>query len=212
MRNFLLFVGGCAAAFMAVLLFRGEAGLEQSNRAEMVAAMRDEVPGPRISYAPGHYPQLNLPDGRKATIKSLLNMDKPMRFGSHVWNDRGVGPGQIWVRIDLGRQLLSVFRDGHEIGTTVILFGTDGKATPVGAFTIQAMQADYHSRTYDAPMPYMLRLTDDGVAIHGSNVRNGSATHGCIGVPRDFAQLLFAQAKVGDLVYILPAGRSSDKS
>jgi lipoprotein-anchoring transpeptidase ErfK/SrfK len=52
-------------------------------------------------------------------------------------------------------------------------------------------------------MPYMLRLTNDGVAIHGSNVRQGWATHGCIGVPPDFARLLFAAAAKGDAVVIL---------
>jgi lipoprotein-anchoring transpeptidase ErfK/SrfK len=54
-------------------------------------------------------------------------------------------------------------------------------------------------------MPDMLRLTNDGVAIHGSNVREGWATHGCIGVPLEFARLLFAVTGKGDLVAILPA-------
>jgi lipoprotein-anchoring transpeptidase ErfK/SrfK len=53
-------------------------------------------------------------------------------------------------------------------------------------------------------MPYMLRLTDDGVAIHGSNVREGYATHGCIGVPPDFAKKLFAVMAKGDPVFIVP--------
>lgn len=41
-----------------------------------------------------------------------------------------------------------------------------------------------------------------GVAIHGSDVRWGSATHGCIGVPTPFARKLFNVAKLGDLVVI----------
>ncbi len=40
-------------------------------------------------------------------------------------------------------------------------------------------------------MPYMLRLTGDGVAIHDSKVEWGYATHGCIGVPVAFAKALF---------------------
>ena len=48
-------------------------------------------------------------------------------------------------------------------------------------------------------------LTNDGVAIHGSSVREGWATHGCIGVPLDFARLLFAAATKGTEVVILPA-------
>jgi lipoprotein-anchoring transpeptidase ErfK/SrfK len=52
-------------------------------------------------------------------------------------------------------------------------------------------------------MPYTLRLTGDGVAIHGSQVRWGAATHGCVGVPSEFARHLFAVTKVGDPVLIL---------
>ena len=51
-------------------------------------------------------------------------------------------------------------------------------------------------------MPYSLWLTSDGVAIHGSSVRWGSATHGCVGIPLDFAAKLFGAAHVGDRVDI----------
>jgi lipoprotein-anchoring transpeptidase ErfK/SrfK len=51
-------------------------------------------------------------------------------------------------------------------------------------------------------MPFMLRLTADGVAIHASNVRKGWATHGCIGVPEFFARRLYAEMKLGDRVFI----------
>ena len=54
-----------------------------------------------------------------------------------------------------------------------------------------------------APMPFTLRLTADGVAIHGSDVRERFATHGCIGVPLEFARRLFEQAHVGDEVFVL---------
>jgi hypothetical protein len=164
-----------------------------------------QTPEPRVWYPAGNYPQLSLPDGRHQAVRSMLNITKPMHFGDFVWNEDRIPQGPIWVRIDLKLQLLSVFRDGHEIGSAVILFGTDGKATPTGDFTILEKDADHYSRSYDAPMPYMLRLTNDGVAIHGSNVREGWATHGCIGIPLDFAKLLFAAMNKGDPVVILPA-------
>jgi lipoprotein-anchoring transpeptidase ErfK/SrfK len=135
----------------------------------------------------------------------MLNITQPMQFGDFVWNDAHVPPGAVWVRIDLGRQLLSVFRDGHEIGSSVVLYGSDGKITPTGSFIILQKDADHYSSSYDARMPYMLRLTNDGVAIHGSFVREGWATHGCIGVPLEFARLLFAATNKGDLVVIIPA-------
>jgi L,D-transpeptidase catalytic domain len=158
----------------------------------------------RISYPAGHYPQLSLPGGRHEVVRSLLNITKPMHFGDFVWDEDHIPKGPVWVRVDLSRQELSVFRAGHEIGAAVILYGSDGTATPVGNFTILEKNANYYSHSYHAPMPYMLRLTKDGVAIHGSNVREGWATHGCIGVPLDFARLLFTAAAKGDLVDILP--------
>ena len=47
-----------------------------------------------------------------------------------------------------------------------------------------------------------LRLTWDGIAIHGSPVMNGYASHGCIGVPNDFGRKLYAVTKLGDEVII----------
>jgi lipoprotein-anchoring transpeptidase ErfK/SrfK len=46
------------------------------------------------------------------------------------------------------------------------------------------------------------------VAIHASNVREGWATHGCIGVPMDFAKRLFGEAHLGDAVLITGANKS----
>ena len=137
-------------------------------------------------------------------VESVLNVRKRMHYGEFVWNDRNVPRGPVWVRVDLKSQLLSVFRSGHEIGTAVILYGAQEKETPDGIFPVLAKIKDHRSATYDgAPMPYTLRLTGDGVAIHGSDVRWGAATHGCIGVPLPFAAKLFEQVSKGDQVVIV---------
>lgn len=158
---------------------------------------------PRIVYAKNQTPVLFLPDGQTREVRSLLNVQSPMQFGKYIWNESGIGAGPVWVRVDLARQTLSVFRAGHEIGSTVILFGADNKSTPTGVFPVLAKAERHRSTAYDANMPFMLRLTADGVAIHASDVREGAATHGCIGVPLDFARLLFGQVKVGDKVAII---------
>jgi hypothetical protein len=168
--------------------------------ARIVAATSDGV---RTSFPADHLPALKLPDGTSRPVKSLLNVPGKMRYGQFVWNDVDVPAGEIWVRVDLTAQTLSVFRGGHEIGTSVILYGADEKETPIGAFPILSKSAHHRSSTYDAEMPYTLRLTPDGVAIHGSDVREGAATHGCIGVPLGFAEHLFASARKGDVVTIL---------
>lgn len=174
-------------------------------RSETVDAVCTPHSKSRICYPPGHYPDVFLPGRRQEVVRSMLNITQPMQFGDFVWNDAHVPPGIVWVRIDLRRQLLSVFRGGHEIGSSVVLYGSDGKPTPTGSFVILQKDADHYSSSYDARMPYMLRLTNDGVAIHGSFVREGWATHGCIGVPLEFARLLFAVTNKGDLVVIIPA-------
>jgi lipoprotein-anchoring transpeptidase ErfK/SrfK len=138
-------------------------------------------------------------------ITTILNVPGKMTYGDFRWDDRGVPAGPTWIRVDLKSQVLSVFRGGQEIGTAVILYGADGVPTPTGRFPILAKLKDHRSQTYDAPMPYTLRLTADGVSIHASDVRWGYATHGCIGVPAAFAAKLFAAASLGDEVFIIRA-------
>ena len=94
-------------------------------------------------------------------------------------------------------------RGASHIGTAVVLVGTQAHPTPLGSFPILTKERDNVSEKYNnAPMPWTLRLTWDGIAIHGSPVMNGYASHGCIGVPDDFAAKLFAAAKRGDKVII----------
>lgn len=165
----------------------------------------------RLWYPAGQLAKLTLPDGTPRTIRSVLNITGPMRFGTYVWNEDRIPKGPVWIRVDLGAQILSVFRGEHEIGSAVILYGADNLPTPTGAFKILGKAEYYHSRTYDAPMPYALRLSDDWVAIHASDVRDGYATHGCVGVPIAFARLLYAQTQIGDAVFIF-AGKPADRN
>lgn len=151
-------------------------------------------------------------DPHALAVQRVLKIDGPFRHGDYVWDEDGApAKGPVIITIDLKAQTLSVFRAGHEIGAAVILYGADDKPSPLGAFPITEKDADHVSNLYDAPMPYMLRLTNDGVAIHGSDVQWGNATHGCIGVPTPFAKKLFGVAKLGDMV-VITNGRMLDVS
>ena len=200
MKRLLPFAAGAAACVLGANWLM--AGVAPSEPASVLAR---EEPSVRIAYPAAAPARIELPDGRHEQVYSLLNVKGPMRFGDFRWNEEGVPEGPIWVRVDLAAQTVSVFRAGHEIGTAVILYGTDGYPTPIGTFQVLEKDKDRWSRSYDAPMPYMLRLTDDGVAIHASDVTKGFATHGCIGVPMGFARRLFAQMKKGDTVFIMPS-------
>ncbi len=156
----------------------------------------------RLSFAGSGV--VGLPGGGKRGVKSLLNLSKSLSYGEYVWDEKGVPKGRIWVLVDPAHQLISVFRGKDEIGTAVTLYGADEFPTPPGHFRILARMKDHRSSTYDnAPMPYTLRLTNDGVSIHGNNVLEGYASHGCVGIPLAFARRLFAEARVGDEVFIL---------
>lgn len=136
-------------------------------------------------------------------VKRILDIPGPIRFGEYYWDTDGIpADGPLVITVDLEAETMSVFRDGYEIGATAILYGADEKPTPLGVYPITQKKVHHISNLYHVPMPYMMRLTNDGIAIHASDVEMGAATHGCIGVPLPFAKLLFAQAKLGDRVIV----------
>jgi len=210
-RALLLFMaGGALAAAVGVVQQQKREDRAAANREALALAGARMMSGTRIFYN-GQAAMPKLADSGQDEIRSVLNVTDPMHYGDYVWDEQGVPDGPVQIRVDLTTQIISVFRGGHEIGSAVILYGSDGKPTPLGRFPVLQKDADYHSRTYDAPMPYMLRLTDDGVAIHGSHVRRGWATHGCIGVPLAFARLLFEHVRPGDMVTIVRDDPPSDQ-
>lgn len=135
-------------------------------------------------------------------VKRILKFDEPFVHGFWIWDDENVPDGDLIITVDLKAESLSVFRDGYEIGAAVISFGDALKPTPTGVFPITQKSKDHVSNIYGTPMPYMLRMTNDGISIHGANVRWGWGTRGCIGVPTEFAAKLFEQVKLGDRVIV----------
>lgn len=164
-------------------------------------------PAPHSPVIPASAPAPAPSDG--FTVKRILDIPGPLDHGDWAWDDKDVPAGPIVITIDLEAQTLSVFRGGYEIGAAVILYGAGDKPTPLGSFAVTEKDVDHVSNLYDAPMPYMLRLTNDGITIHGSDVEWGAATHGCIGVPTRFARLLFDQVRLGDPV-IVTSGKMMD--
>lgn len=209
-RSLSAIAAGAVALFAGLFVIAPRIAASRPEPAfESIAPVRLPPEGARVTYPRGSQPVLIAPDGSRRRVASLLNVRRTMHYGDYVWDDAGVAPGAVWVQVDLANQLVSVFRNGHEIGSAIVLYGTDGKPTPKGVFPIMQKARDHRSSLYDAAMPFMLRLTGDGVAIHASDVRRGRATHGCVGVPPAFAERLFAVVKRGDPVVILPATRST---
>ena len=144
-----------------------------------------------------------------ATLSSIhvtreLQIAHWLRPGEFAWDAEAASvPGQTVVVVNIRARVLSVYRGGVEIGRSSLIYGADNKPTPTGSFPILQKDADHRSNLYDAPMPHTLRLTWDGVAIHGSpTLEEALATRGCVGLPVEFARLLFDQVRVGDRVVI----------
>ena len=94
-------------------------------------------------------------------------------------------------------QRVAVYRDGMLIGASTCSTGKPGHTTPAGVFVILQKDKNHHSSTYNnAPMPYMERLTWQGVALHAGNLPGYPASHGCIRLPLEFAKLLFGVTRL----------------
>lgn len=160
------------------------------------AAVAPAVPAPVVEAA--------APADPNFVVRRILDIPGPLKMGEHHWNESGApADGPIVITVDLEAQVLSIFRGGYEIGAAAILYGRDDKPTPLGAFPITQKKAKHVSNLYGSPMPYMMRMTNDGISIHGSDsVAPGFATHGCVAVPVAFAEKLFAAARLGDVVIV----------
>lgn len=202
-------IGGVAAA--AALVFGGVmlAGDLQSADADDASAQmvpphpaaREMVSEPAGGNAANSAPA---PSDEPFVIKRILPISGPIKYGEWHWDDENIPDGPLVVTVDLEARVISVFQGGHEIGAAAVLLGTDEYPTPLGTFPILAKERHNVSEKYNnAPMPWTLRLTWDGIAIHGgSTVENGYASHGCVAAPDGFMAKLYEVAARGDTVII----------
>jgi hypothetical protein len=116
--------------------------------------------------------------------------------------DRSTG-GPIIAIVSLPDQRVYVYRDGVRIAASTCSTGKLGHRTPTGVFKILQKDKNHHSSTYNnAPMPYMNRLTWSGIALHAGQLPGYPASHGCVRLPKEFAELLFGVTKLGMTVVI----------
>lgn len=144
------------------------------------------------------------------TILRSMKFAAPIGFGDWVWNEANAPlTGPVLISVDLQAETLSVFRAGHQIGMTRMIYGDDEKPTPTGVFPITQKSEKHRSNIFtNAPMPYMLRMTNDGISVHGTDkVKPIYATNGCIGIPNEFAKRLFEVASLGDRIVVTQASK-----
>jgi lipoprotein-anchoring transpeptidase ErfK/SrfK len=137
------------------------------------------------------------PVKKKGPVDSL----KPGQF---VWEQQESYEGPMKIVAVLDVQRIYVFQNDKLIGFSTISSGKKGKETPTGVFNILQKNVDHKSNLYsNAPMPYMQRLTWDGIAMHGGHLPGYPASHGCIRLPHAFAKALFGVTQMEQEVIVL---------
>jgi hypothetical protein len=123
--------------------------------------------------------------------------------GAFRWLNDGPVAGPVYMIISIQRQMIHVYDGDRLIGMASVSTGKPGHSTPKGDFGILQKARFHRSNKYsNAPMPFMQRLTWDGVALHAGHNPGYPASHGCIRLPYAFAQQLFALTRIGTPVEV----------
>jgi lipoprotein-anchoring transpeptidase ErfK/SrfK len=118
------------------------------------------------------------------------------------------------IRVSIDRQILIALEDRKEKYKFDIVTGRDGKETTAGKYRVLRKYKKYTSKTYGSEMPYAMFFTDDGKAIHGtqmatlrsylhSYLTQSVGSQGCVGLTDDNALALFEWAPVGTAVIVM---------
>ncbi|WP_375429386.1 L,D-transpeptidase family protein [uncultured Sphingomonas sp.] len=135
------------------------------------------------------------------TAMAVENAAATLAPGRFVWSDPGTAE-PVTVVISLPLQRAFVYRGETLVAATAVSTGTDDKPTPTGIYPVLQKAEAHRSNLYDASMPYMQRLTWDGIALHAGRDPGFPASHGCVRLPTAFAKRLFAVTKVGTTVVV----------
>ena len=163
------------------------------------------APAPTTAPAPAATPApavVTSPVKASKPAPTVLGDDK-MAPGEFAWQPQMSTGGPMMVLVNINEQMAYVYRNGLRIGRTSVSTGKKGHETPTGVFTILQKNADHYSNLYNnAPMPFMHRLTWDGVALHAGKIPGYPASHGCVRLPYEFSKLLFEATTMGVTVVI----------
>jgi hypothetical protein len=127
-----------------------------------------------------------------------------LRPGEFVWQPERASEGAVEIVVSIPLQRAYVYRGRTLIGLTTVSTGRPGHRTPTGRFDILQKHARHFSSKYNnAPMPFMQRLTWDGIALHAGEIPGRPASHGCIRLPLAFAKALFTVTQLGGSVHVI---------
>lgn len=161
----------------------------------------DPAPTPVVEPVP---PVVPTPEPKPAPKPVKKGPPDSLKPGQFVWENREAYVNPLRMVIVLDIQRMYVFDGDSLVGFTTVSTGKKGKETPTGYFKILQKKIYHESNLYaNAPMPFMQRLTWDGIALHAGHNPGYPASHGCIRLPKVFAKSLFDVTAMDGEVVIL---------
>jgi hypothetical protein len=139
---------------------------------------------------------------RPAAVRPLLP-EGQLAPGAFRWLSEGPWADTLTMVVSIEKQMVHVYAGDRLVGMASVSTGMKGHGTPAGQFPILQKRQWHRSNIYsNAPMPYMQRLTWDGIALHAGHNPGYPASHGCIRLPLAFARRLFELTQLGTLVTV----------
>jgi lipoprotein-anchoring transpeptidase ErfK/SrfK len=135
-------------------------------------------------------------DRKPATDRKAKSPEKAEHAGPVVPD------GPLHVVVSIASQTAALYANGRFVASTKVSTGTKSHPTPLGVFTVIQKNRHHISNLYGAPMPYMQRLTWSGTALHAGPLPGYPASHGCVRLTEEFAQLLWKTTRLGARVIV----------
>ena len=149
---------------------------------------------------PYHWTQGAAPKAHQDMVAEFHRVG--LKPGEYVWA-ADAPAGEPRIVVDLLTQMTYVYRGDRLVGASTMSSAKTGHITPYGFWSILEKRPFYRSKKYDnAPMPFMQRIDDYGIAFHGGVNPGYPASHGCMRLPLKFAEKLYGVTKLGTKVVI----------
>jgi lipoprotein-anchoring transpeptidase ErfK/SrfK len=153
------------------------------------------------SEVPYHWTVGNAPQAYKDLVADFGK--RGLKPGEYVWAATAPSEGDTRIVVDLLTQMAYVYRGDKLLGASSMSSAKTGHVTPYGYWSILEKRPFYRSRKYEnAPMPFMQRIDEYGIAFHGGVNPGYPASHGCIRLPMKFAEKLYGVTRIGTKVVI----------
>lgn len=111
--------------------------------------------------------------------------------------------GDLHIVICLDVQRGRLYAHEQAVMDFPVCTGDGDHPTPTGTFTILEKDRDHYSDLYGLAMPCFMRLTRDGIGLHGGPVFREPNSHGCIRLPQDVCAAIFDKIRLGTSVRIV---------